>query len=80
VLLPMECRKVTALFFCSRTSALTQSQRKKSAISMRLVVRGRDDRRMAQRQVQKDFSGLLGAQLRVSWRCSSHLVSFGPLI
>ena len=42
---------------------------------MRLVVRGRDDRRMAQRQVQKDFCGLLGAQLSVDKPVRSNPIS-----
>ena len=39
---------------------------------MRLVVRGR---RMAQRQVQKDFCGLLGSQLSVDKSVRSNPIS-----
>jgi len=80
VLLPMGYRKVTALFFCSRSpgsrSELAQAIRNLDARGCLAALEpsGATTSACGNVRVRKDFSGLVGALLRVSWNCAEHTV------
>jgi hypothetical protein len=84
VLLPMGCRKVTALLFQATRfrSESTQDIRNFYARGRSAAIErsGATTSAWGSARVQKDFSGLLGALFRGWWKCAYHMVSFGLLI